>query len=102
MNILEITVDMFPLYIVQSRAKGELSSKMWKRFTVTPFEDKDKALKHLTECVAEYGGHGEFQVEVYTVEDWRLDVLAAVVKDADAVLRGLSILRTETLVDLLK
>ncbi len=102
MDILKITADMFPLYVVQSRAKWDVGADGWKRFTITPFGTSKEAVEHLEKCVAEYGGHGEFQVAAYTAEDWRKDVLLAVLKDQDAVVRGLSVLRTETLVDLLK
>lgn len=102
MEIEKITRDMFPLFIVQSRAKGLAAATDWRRFTVTPFRQYEDALRHLEKCREEYSESGEFQVTEYTPEQWRQDLLDAVMQDPDAIRRGLSVLRTETLADLLK
>jgi hypothetical protein len=103
MDILEITMASFPLYLIESRVKSEEGNGMaWTRFTKNPIATSADATAHRERCVAEYGSFGEFQIVEYTPALWQRDLIEVVLKDPDAVRRGLSVLRPETLADLLK
>lgn len=78
----------------------------WETFTREPFATEQEAKDHREMLIREYAkreGQAErIRVSRYTVDDWRKDLLRAVFEDKGTTLRALSILRNETLADLLK
>lgn len=92
---------MLPLFTVETFAQDR-----WHTFTETPFATREEAERHRKIMLEEYGmiwtDRDSVRVGEYTVEEWRADLIAAVTRDPDAVRRAMSILRNETLVDLLK
>ena len=100
MLITEVTADMLPLWQIETLR----DNTFWAAWTIEPFRTRTEALAHLDLLRAEYPDfpHEQSRVAQYTTEHWRADLIKATMKDDDAVRRALSILRTETLADLLK
>lgn len=100
MDIRDVTYDMLPLYTVENRNdRGG-----WSIFTTEPFRTKEEAERHIVRMKEALGFIEEDRLRVgtYTVKDWRDQLFKAVKDDPDCIDRALSILRNETLVDLLK
>lgn len=98
MEPYEITEVKLPCYTVEV-----LGENGWRTLTVTPFETQEEAQEHIKEYLPHYPVlQGKIRVSKYTKEMWRADLIRAVMKDEDAMERALSILRNETLADLLK
>ena len=75
----------------------------WVRFTEEPFPTRSQAESHVDLMIVEYSAHPDrIRIIELTEDRRRQDLIAKIMKDPDAMQRALSILRTETLVDLLK
>ncbi len=101
MEITEITPDMFPLYTIETLV---VKTGEWRIFTVSPFNSVVTASYHVDLILKEYPSTNKDHIRVakYTQDMWREDMIAAIKKDDDCVNRALSILRSETLLQILK
>jgi hypothetical protein len=82
------------------------SQSGWVRFTHEPFFSEEKAEARRQEILKEYrsvlGGQSSVRVAYYTEDQWRKDLIEAVLDDRDALRRLVLALDTQTLADLLK
>ena len=101
MNITEISEAQFPLFFIETQ---NTRTDEWQRFTHEPFETLSEATEHRQRILNLNPDSDPNRVRVtwYTEEVWREDLIKAILADHDAVVRALSILRTETLCDLLR
>lgn len=77
--------------------------KEWVDFSLTPIKTVGEAEARVEEIVANHCvSHERVRVVEYGVHDWRHDLIEEVMRDRDAVYRGLSVLRSGTLLDLLR
>lgn len=122
MRITEVTEQMLPLFLIEALTdKGPVCEKCdstfkdgvcrlcralreeWIVFTYEPLASEQDALKHIALILQEYPDKKDrLRIMPYTKERWRQDLIEAVLLDYDAMNRALSILRNETLVNLLK
>lgn len=118
MLITEVTATMLPLYVIEilpvKKPAQVLTDELfypeepnepeWYVFTEEPFDNKEHAEIHRLLILKEYPSTKPENVRVglYTQERWRDDLVRAMLKDEDALRRALSLLRPETLVDLLR
>lgn len=101
MDITEITLADLPLFKIETfnAAKEE-----WGTFVHEPFKSLAEAEEHRQLILKEYPGANATHIRVseYTAEDWRRDLITAVMADQDCLRRALSVLRNETLINVLK
>ncbi len=101
MCITEITESMLPLFLIETI--GGFGCE-WKVFTLEPFATQKEAEDHRLKVLAGFPALSPDNIRVapYTKAHWRKSLIEAVMEDDDAMERALSVLRNETLVDLLK
>lgn len=100
MNIWEIDSAKLPYFMIES---FNTQHEVWQRFTHEPFDSEADAEAHKQKIIEEYKvDPRNLRVTFYTADHWRADLIKLILKDEDAIRRGLSVLRSETLADLLR
>lgn len=110
LTITDITKEMFPLLRIATKENTTYSSQFFRDATeaeghrkllIEQLSSIETALRP-TFTINPAVGDGSLKVTEYTTEQWREDLIKAVMQDSDAMRRALNVLRNEMLIDLLK
>jgi hypothetical protein len=98
-NKMMITEKDLPLYMVETKHRDGT----WHRFTIMPFPTKESATEHMRVLLTTYNwSQDDARVAEYTLQHYRDDLIKLILTDEDAIRRALSIIRTDTLAELVK
>ncbi len=101
MRLTDLEKELFPYYHVYTLKNDGVS---WQRFTIDPLETKVAVERIVNDVRSQYPNlpPERIGVRVYTIADWRKDLIDTIMDEEDCVRRALSVFRTETLCDILK
>lgn len=109
MLITEVTETMLPLFLIEVKPQKDTQelgyeTERWNVFTCEPFGTQEKADAHRLLILKEYPTLKPENVRVspYTRDRWRNDLIEAMFQNPEALQRALSLLRNNTLLQLLR